>query len=135
MVNLLSKFKNLRELSLHGNRLNSIPPLSSLQKLTILDISNNPIKVKHRVMKIDNVLLDRLFQLPYLEHLIVDSTSQERETIIEHLPKLKSINREYINREAIEKHLFEEERAKLSAKLKEEMDRIKEIYYRLNQVV
>ena len=86
-------------------------------------------------MKIDNVLLDRLFQLPYLEHLIVDSTSQERETIIEHLPKLKSINREYINREAIEKHLFEEERAKLSAKLKEEMDRIKEIYYRLNQVV
>jgi len=45
MVNLLSKFKNLRELSLHGNRLISIPPLSSIQKLAALDISNNPIKV------------------------------------------------------------------------------------------
>jgi Leucine-rich repeat (LRR) protein len=45
MVSLLSKFKNLKELSLHGNRIKSIPPLSSLQKLAILDVSNNPIKV------------------------------------------------------------------------------------------
>ena len=45
MVNLLSKFKQLVELSLHGNQLKSIPPLSSLQKLVVLDLSNNPIKV------------------------------------------------------------------------------------------
>jgi Leucine-rich repeat (LRR) protein len=42
---LLSKFVNLTELSLHGNRLKSLPQdLSVLENLEILDISNNLIQ-------------------------------------------------------------------------------------------
>lgn len=45
MMTVLSKFKNLSEISLHGNKLTSIPPMDTLRNLKILDLSNNPIKV------------------------------------------------------------------------------------------
>lgn len=45
MMQILIKFKDLEELSFHGNQLKSIPPLERIKKLRILDLSNNPIKV------------------------------------------------------------------------------------------
>jgi Leucine-rich repeat (LRR) protein len=45
MIPLLSKFRYLKELSLHGNQLKSIPPLSTLKELTSLDLTNNPFNV------------------------------------------------------------------------------------------
>jgi len=45
MMPLLAKFRNLSEISFHGNRLTFIPPLDTLKSLKAIDLSNNPIKV------------------------------------------------------------------------------------------
>lgn len=45
LVVVLSKFKYLQELSLHGNKISNLPSLESLRQLLSLDISNNPIPV------------------------------------------------------------------------------------------
>ena len=45
MMPLLVKFRNLSEISFHGNRLTFIPPLDTLKNLKAIDLSNNPIKV------------------------------------------------------------------------------------------
>lgn len=41
MMPILSKFENLESLSLNGNRLQALPDMSTLTKLSELDISNN----------------------------------------------------------------------------------------------
>jgi Leucine-rich repeat (LRR) protein len=45
MVALLAKFRNLSELSLHGNKISSVPALDNIRHLRAIDLTNNPIKV------------------------------------------------------------------------------------------
>lgn len=42
-------------------------PLMTELKLTFLDLSNNPLQI-------DNFLLDSLFSIPTLEHLLIDAS-------------------------------------------------------------
>ena len=91
-MGILSKFKHAEELSLHGNKLTHLPPLESLKSLKYLDISNNPVKVDRLQYQIDKILLDRLFHMPKLEALEIKANSEERQQLIESLPKLQSLN-------------------------------------------
>lgn len=90
-MSLLGKFPHLRILSLHGNHLQMIPLMTNLQ-LTHLDISKNPIQI-------DSYLLDSLYSLTTLEHLVVDGTSEELDRIVENLPNLKTLNGSPVIRE------------------------------------
>lgn len=69
--------------------------------------------------QIDNILLDRLFQIPQLEDLNINATPEELTTLVEHLPKLKTINGNLINRHIIKKQKLEDEKKGLHKKLTE----------------
>jgi Leucine-rich repeat (LRR) protein len=61
---ILAKFENLESLSLNGNRLTTLPnDMSSLEKLTELDISNNLFR------DASDITLS-LLTLPRLTHLL-----------------------------------------------------------------
>jgi Leucine-rich repeat (LRR) protein len=64
MMPLLVKFENLESLSVHGNRLKSLPAdMSKLQSLIELDISNNLFSDIHAV-------ISSLKTIPHLAHLL-----------------------------------------------------------------
>ena len=82
MMPILSKFENLESLSLNGNRLQSLPDLSSLPKLSELDISNNLFR------DIEDVL-PALKSAPQLTHLMYSFKNNEEENnLLKELPKL-----------------------------------------------
>jgi hypothetical protein len=45
MLAILTKFRNLSEISFHGNKISNVPSLDCLKNLRAIDLSNNPIKV------------------------------------------------------------------------------------------
>ena len=76
MMPLLSKFENLESLSLHGNRIKSLPSdMSSLENLVELDLSNNLF------MDIDS-LIESLKTIPNLTHLLFSFKDQSEENKI-----------------------------------------------------
>lgn len=46
LMAVLAKFRYLSELSLHGNKISSVPALEGLRSLRAIDLSNNPVKVR-----------------------------------------------------------------------------------------
>jgi len=83
----LSQFKKLRELTLHGNRLQSLPEdLSTLTYLEFLDISNN-------LFRDIKGIIPGLRSLQRLKSLTVDIRDKEDEDlVIRALPKLEYLN-------------------------------------------
>ena len=97
VVPILAQFKDLKELLLFGNRLESLPSdLSKLSKLEKLDISNN-------LFESIEVILSGLQSLPRLIELnITLQTENDEETLIKSLPKLENLNGSVVDRSKYE---------------------------------
>lgn len=93
LLPLLSQFKDLKELLLFGNRLETLPSdLSSLESLEKIDISNNLI---------DNIqdILPGLMSLPKLNELhITMQTENDEELLVRSLLELKNLNGNPVDR-------------------------------------
>ncbi|OMJ67252.1 hypothetical protein SteCoe_35632 [Stentor coeruleus] len=93
LLPLLSQFKDLKELLLFGNRLETLPSnLSSLECLEKIDISNNLIDSIHDI-------LPGLMSLPNLNELhITMQTENDEELLVRSLLKLKNLNGNLVDR-------------------------------------
>jgi Leucine-rich repeat (LRR) protein len=94
---ILTRFKKLKELNLHGNRLKQLPEdLSALRSLESLDLSNN-------LFVNINSVITALQSLPNLVSLSYPLSSKEEENLLTlGLPKLKYLNNKELSNKAVE---------------------------------
>lgn len=86
IMDLLSKFKNLKILNLHGNRLKGLPiDMSCLKFLEELHLSNN-------MLSDPDVIAVSLATLPSLKILKYPVSKEKEVMLIERLKKLKNLN-------------------------------------------
>lgn len=92
-MELLSRFENLKTLSLHGNSIKELPiDMSALKHLEELDLSNNLIK------SIDLAVVS-LATLPRLKVLHFPAKKEKEAQIIEALKSLTALNNVKVYRE------------------------------------
>ncbi|KAM3128999.1 hypothetical protein pb186bvf_018916 [Paramecium bursaria] len=129
----LSNCSNLKELILHGNRLNTLPEdLSILNTVETLDISNNLFDdVNLDIMQIQPVV-SSLRTMTRLQHLQINiRTNEEEQFIIDQLPNLLTLNGKRIRFHDLIESDRQSERSQTGSEInfeQEDLDNMENLY-------